>query len=409
MPLDGLYRTVVFGPTGSGKSQFCNFSQRDLDNTINPVSDSLSSCTQDPQSNIFNRGGIKIELIDTAGSNDTGKKDEENLKKVCDFLRPKKQIDYIILLLNYEERLQNNTREYIKILGDMFTPKEFYTHLCIVFTHLPEKENKKVKEKKTKHKEEVANIINEIFEIKEKDHLPKVKVYFLNTEVDEDNDGNKKFDEKSQLTVDILIEQMVLDVSKYPPIDTTNIETSGKSKQLREEEQQKKIKQLEEILKQKKIREQKEEEEKKRLQKEIEENKKNEEKRKKKEQELKEIERKQEEEKKRLEQIKKEAEKKKEELRKKEEAIIKKCKENKIDVQTLNDVIDGAGAFAAGAGIGAGVGALIFLGGAALTCVCPVLGPAIMSFGVGATIGGGVEAAGAGAVAGVSKLIKEFQ
>ena len=263
MPKDGLYRTVVFGPTGSGKSQFCNFSQRDLENKINMVSDSLNSCTQDPQSNFIERCGIKIELIDTAGSNDTGNKDVENLEKVCKYLRPKSQIDYIILLLNYEERLQKNTRDYIKILGDMFTPREFYTHFCVVFSHLPEKENKKVKEKKQMHKEEVNNIINEIFGINPKEKLPKVKVYFLNTEVDEDDDGNKKFDEKSQLTVDILIEQMVVDVSRYQPINTTNIETSGKSKHLREDEQEKKIKQLEKILKEKKEREKREEEERK--------------------------------------------------------------------------------------------------------------------------------------------------
>ena len=30
----------------------------------------------------------------------------------------------------------------------MFTPKEFYTHLSVVFTHLPEKENKKVRKKR---------------------------------------------------------------------------------------------------------------------------------------------------------------------------------------------------------------------------------------------------------------------
>ena len=89
-------------------------------------------------------------------------------KKFAKFLRPKKQIDYIILLLNYEDRLANKTREYIKILGNMFTPVEFYQHLCVVFTHLPEKVNKKVNQKKTKIKEEVDKIINEIFGIKEK-------------------------------------------------------------------------------------------------------------------------------------------------------------------------------------------------------------------------------------------------
>lgn len=409
MPKDGLYRAVVFGPTGSGKSQFCNFSQRDLENNINKVSDSLSSCTQDPQSNFINRCGIKIELIDTAGSNDSGNKDAENLQKVCNYLRPKSQIDYIILVLNYEERLQKDTRDYIKILGDMFTTKEFYTHFCVVFTHLPEKENKKVKEKKEKHREEINNIINEIFGIKKNEKLPKVKVYFLNTEVDEDDDGNKKFNEKSQLTVDILIEQMVVDVSRYQPINTTNIETSGKSKHLREDEQEKKIKQLEKILKEKKEREKREEEEKKRLLKEIEENKKNEQELKKRENELKEIERRQEEKKQLLEQVKREAQKREEELNKKEEAIAKKCKDNKIDVQTLNNVIDGAGSFAAGAGIGAGIGTLLMLGGAALTCVCPILGPFVFYTGAGAAVGGGVEAAGAGVVAGVSKIIKTFQ
>ena len=148
MPKNGLYTTVIFGPTGAGKSQFCNFAQRDLKNNINKVSISLSSCTQDPQSNIFSRKGVDLEFIDTAGNNDSQNKDTENLEKVCQFLRNKNQIDYIILLLNFEDRLANNTREYIQTLGKIFTPKEFYTHLCIIFTHLPPKETKKVKDKK---------------------------------------------------------------------------------------------------------------------------------------------------------------------------------------------------------------------------------------------------------------------
>lgn len=90
MPKNGLYTTVIFGPTGAGKSQFCNFAQRDLENNINKVSISLSSCTQDPQSNIFRRKGVDLEFIDTAGNNDSQNKDTENLGKVCQFLRKKK-------------------------------------------------------------------------------------------------------------------------------------------------------------------------------------------------------------------------------------------------------------------------------------------------------------------------------
>ena len=242
MPIGGKYITGIFGPTGGGKSQFCNFVQRDLQNKINKVSDSLDSCTQDPQSNYFKRKDIDLEFIDTAGSNDSGNNDIKNLTKVCDYLKKKNQIDHIILLLNYDNRLEKNTREYIQTLGKMFTPKEFYTHLSVVFTHLPEKENKKVKEKKELIKDEVCNILKEIFDIKPSDRLPQVNVYFVNTEIDEDDDGNKSFDEKSQLTVDLLIEYMKINVNRYPPIDTTNLEITGKNAKIRQEEQERKIK-----------------------------------------------------------------------------------------------------------------------------------------------------------------------
>lgn len=53
--IDNIYRIVVVGPTGSGKSQLCNYVQKDLTNSINTVSDSLYSCTQDPKSNEFER------------------------------------------------------------------------------------------------------------------------------------------------------------------------------------------------------------------------------------------------------------------------------------------------------------------------------------------------------------------
>ena len=409
MPKDGLYITVVFGPTGAGKSQFCNFVQRDLENNINKVSMSLNSCTQEPQSNKFKRKGIELELIDTAGSNDSQNKDNENLEKVCNFLKVKAQIDYIILLLNFEDRLSNNTKEYIKTLGRIFTAKEFYTHLCIIFSHLPPKENKKVKEKKKLYKEEVSKTIREMFNIKENDYLPEVKVYFLNTEIDEDDDDNKHFDEKSQLTIDLLIEQMKIDVNKYPPIITTNLETSGENAKLRQQEQEKKIKELENFIKSEKQRKENEEKERQRLKKEIEKIKKDTEERKMKEKELKEIERKQEEERIRLKQIQEEARKKEEENRKREEAIRKIAEEHNIDIQRLDNVIDGAGIVAAGGGIGAGLGILAMIGGAALTCICPVAGPIVFSAGFGAATAGTAEAAISGAVAGITKVIKTIK
>ena len=194
-----LYRIIVFGPTGAGKSQFCNFAQRDLDNIINKVSNSLNSCTIYPQSNFFQRNGINCELIDTAGSNDTNNKDDNNLEIVCQYLKSKGYISYIILLLNYEDRLQKDTRDYIETLGKIFTPKEFYTHLCVIFTHLPEKQNRKVKEKKSENKKEIGKILRETFDIKESDKLPNVKVYFVNTEIDEgESEENEEIEENEE-------------------------------------------------------------------------------------------------------------------------------------------------------------------------------------------------------------------
>ena len=60
-------------------------------------------------------------------------------------------------------------------------------------------------------------------------------------------------------------------------------------------------------------------------------------------------------------------------------------------------------------GIGAGGGALLWIGGTALTCICRIACPIIAGIGMGTTVGGCLFASMAGAVAGVSKLIKDYQ
>ena len=153
-----LYRVIVVGPTGNGKSQFCNFVQKDTTNSINEVSASLNSCTQDPKSNFFQRNNVNYEFIDTAGNADTGNNDALNLKKLLEYLKTKGTIDYILLLLTYGERLKNNSKDYIELLGKVFTPVEFYTHLSIVFTKSPINPTKKEEKTKEKSKEEISTL-----------------------------------------------------------------------------------------------------------------------------------------------------------------------------------------------------------------------------------------------------------
>jgi hypothetical protein len=47
------------------------------------------------------------------------------LENLVNYLKDKKSIDYIILVLKFNERVTKETREYINILGKIFTPGEF--------------------------------------------------------------------------------------------------------------------------------------------------------------------------------------------------------------------------------------------------------------------------------------------
>ena len=245
-----LYKVIVVGPTGNGKSQFCNFIQRDTTNSINEVSSSLNSCTQDPKSNFFKRNNVNYEFIDTAGNADSGNNDIQNLKKLIDYLKKKESIDYILLLLKYGERITNCSKDYIQTLGKIFTPAEFYTHLSVIFTKTPIKPKKKMKKKKDKLKEEVNVILKKSFNLELDQAIPEINVFFIDTEY---NEIENTYDNKSQETIDIIMERIKLNVSNYGSIDTRNLDMVGDNVKIRLAEQQKQIEEFQKMLKQEEI------------------------------------------------------------------------------------------------------------------------------------------------------------
>ena len=383
--MDKIYKIAVIGPTGVGKSQFCNYIQKDYTNSKNEVSDSLDSCTQDPSPNIFERQNTTFNFIDTAGNNDSTNNDDKNLEKLVNYLREIKEINNIFLLLTFGERLSHSSREYIKKLGKIFTPMEFYNHLVIVFTKSgsPEKQKKK----KEKNKEEVTKILKESFKIEDTIIGKVPDVYFVDIEYDEDS---KTFVETSQDTIDIILKKLLLDeqIYKYKPIDTSNLDLTGENLKKREEREkyefelikkkyeemilqkeaeEKKKKQLEEILKKKKKDEQAQKE-------------------------LVELLKKQEEVRKKNEERLKQIEKEKLELRKKEEAIREEARKKKILIDKLDVIIDKCGLMADFFEQMAKGGILLAIGGAALSIVCPVVGPIIIGVGAEFIVGGGFGA-----------------
>lgn len=403
--MPNIFKIAVIGPTGVGKSQFCNYVQKDLTNSKNKVDDSLISCTKIPSSNIFERQNATFNFIDTAGNSDSDNDDEKNLEILINYLKEIKQIDCIFLLLKFGDRFSQESKNYMQRLGKIFTPFEFYNHLTIVFTQSGD-QNKLMK-KKEKNKNEIIKILKECFSIEDTVIGKIPDVYFIDTEFDEDT---QTFDLNSQDTVDIMLKKIVLDsqIYKYNPIDTSNLDTTGQNKKIREDNEKKEFELLKKKCKEFELQKENEEKMRKQLEEEIKKNKKNEEDRKRKEKELNILKQKQEEERRRMEEKSRQMEKERQELLKQKQALYEEAEKKRINIDKLDGIIDGCGDAAIFSMVEGSVGVLLMLGGIALTAVCPVVGPFVFCAGVGLWGGGTVQSAGAGVVALGAKIKKEI-
>lgn len=365
----------------------------------------MISCTKIPSSNIFERQNATFNFIDTAGNSDSDNDDEKNLEILINYLKEIKQIDCIFLLLKFGDRFSQESKNYMQRLGKIFTPFEFYNHLTIVFTQSGD-QNKLMK-KKEKNKNEIIKILKECFSIEDTVIGKIPDVYFIDTEFDEDT---QTFDLNSQDTVDIMLKKIVLDsqIYKYNPIDTSNLDTTGQNKKIREDNEKKEFELLKKKCKELELQKENEEKMKKQLEEEIKKNKKNEEERKRKEKELNIIKQRQEEEKRRMEENRRQMEKERQELLKQKQALYEEAEKKRINIDKLDGIIDGCGKAAKFSGIEAAAGVVLLLGGIALTAICPVVGPFVVGAGVGFIGGGTVQSAGAGVVALGAKIKKEI-
>ena len=413
--IDNKYRVLVVGPTGAGKSQLCNYVQRDFTNSINAVSDSFDLCTQDPRSNEFERIEKNFDFIDTAGNNDSDDNDMQNLEKLVDYLKIMKKIHYIILVLKFGERISGDTRQYLETLGKMFTDIEFFCHLCIVFTKYPNHPKEEDLKTRNTHNLEINKVLRKIFKIKDSEQLQN-DIYFIDTRIDKEDE---KSNQKNQMTIDVILKQILLNQRIYNPINTENLDITGKSAKLRKEKELEIIKKkLEEEMRKKEMAEKEAIEAKKRQEeykKEMEQKKKemekaNEREKQKREKEYNQLLKEKEEDKKKYEAKEKRREeenkrilKVKEDLDRQRQEIAEEKRQNQIicdKLETLKkETDDGA--------LLLGIGKFSFLGsvglgllGAVLTPFCPIIGPVLISAGIGGSVAGVGETAG-----GIAKIV----
>jgi len=222
-----IYRIFVFGPLGSGKSQLCNFI------FMKKVFDARpQSCSQTVD--IFNtkRNGLNLEIIDYAGY--TEYKAENDLREIMHELKDKKlnSLDLFLLVINpFYVRYPSDTKNYIKLILNTFTPIEFFNHLGIIFTHC----YACLKEKLRKNIDIIVMQLNQIFEeligIKNNPNIILPKIYEIDTELDD----NEKYIEKYQATIDVLLLNMEKNYEICGEISIQDIKFGGVNERLENE------------------------------------------------------------------------------------------------------------------------------------------------------------------------------
>ena len=397
-----LYRIIVLGPTGAGKSQFCNFAQRDLTNSVNLVSDSFDSCTWKPYSNFFRRNNINLELIDTPGSSDSSDNDIKNLETLIDYLRERKEIDHIILCLKFGERINKDTREYLNILGKIFTSIEFFSHLSVCFTKYPLYPSEKEIKSKNKYILDINELLKGIFKIDKNIQIPNVKVYFFDTEI---NEYDNTYKEKFQDTLDIMLNQIILNSEYYHPIDTTNLDLTGINSKLKNDNLEKEMKELLKKIEQEEKRRKEEEREKIKLQNEIIKMKKDDNERKKKVEQMNRIIKMHEEQKKKNEEIIRKNQQINEEKEKKQKLIQEQAKKKNINIDDLDNSLTPT-KLAIGSGIATASTSILLFSGLAIFAINPVAGAIMATLGTFGTFGSGMVFIGSGIASLISKIIK---
>ena len=397
-----LYRIIVLGPTGAGKSQFCNFAQRDLTNSVNLVSDSFDSCTWKPYSNFFRRNNINLELIDTPGSSDSSDNDIKNLETLIDYLRERKEIDHIILCLKFGERINKDTREYLNILGKIFTSIEFFSHLSVCFTKYPLYPSEKEIKSKNKYILDFNELLKGIFKIDKNIQIPNVKVYFFDTEI---NEYDNTYKEKFQDTLDIMLNQIILNSEYYHPIDTTNLDLTGINSKLKNDNLEKEMKELLKKIEQEEKRRKDEEREKIKLQNEIIKMKKDDNERKKKVEQMNRIIKMHEEQKKKNEEIIRKNQQINEEKEKKQKLIQEQAKKKNINIDDLDNSLTPT-KLAIGSGIATASTSILLFSGLAIFAINPVAGAIMATLGTFGTFGSGMVFIGSGIASLISKIIK---
>ena len=224
-----IYRLLTIGPIGSGKSRLCNFIFRK-----NIFAQNEGCCSVGPEIFLTKRNGLNIEIIDYEGY-EYKIRDKDNFKKILNILIEKNSLDLFLLVFDsIYLRFHSDTKNYLEIILNTFTPTEFLNHLAIVFTDCELfRFSKKIIVKNIDIiTMQLNQFLEEIVGIKNNPNIIPPKIYEIDTELDE----NEKYNDKYQATIDVLLLNMEKNFEICGEISTKDLKLDGVKERLEKEE-----------------------------------------------------------------------------------------------------------------------------------------------------------------------------
>ena len=185
--MNRIFNCLLVGETGSGKSSFGNFA---LGIDGFQVSDDAVSCTKNTIRKI-SQLDPEISIVDTPGLQDSSGCDKIHYEQMLKIIKKMEHLHFILAVFNFTcPRFTSSIQYMIKFLCNVF-PKNFAHHVGIIFTNYDHDYQVKINKNKSDPREKRKFLIKEIMELISQTTNEELflgpPVYYLDSYIQDEN------------------------------------------------------------------------------------------------------------------------------------------------------------------------------------------------------------------------------